>query len=317
MPEGQNRALCQERFRPATIFDGKRQGFLNMAFFDFLKRRHKNPRQELLGLLEGYELPSFPVAVMRVLEMLRDPEAPLDKIAELVTADPGMHIMVLKTVNSAAFGLTKKISNVKHAITLLGKARLETLILPFAVKHSLPSSGYTCFDAGRFWLASARRGCMAGYLAEKINPSIRMESFTGGLLQDMAVPVISAVKESDYCTLIDQWNRDSSVNLKQLERDSIGFDHQAIGALMAEEWGFPDFLTRAILEHHEDIVPGDTLAPVKLASCLRYCQDVEEKELKDFMSGFIHEKTSLPEDVLVEVIDRAFDDASEFAAMFG
>lgn len=289
-----------------------------MAFFDFLKPRRKTSRQELMELLEGYELPSFPVAVMRVLEMLRDPDASMNKIADLITADPGMHIMVLKSVNSAAFGLSKKISNVKHAITLLGRARLETLILPCAVNRSLPSAGYICFDRRKFWLASARKGYLASYLASVLNPSVRMESFTGGLLQDMAVPVISQVKESDYCKLMDKWNigETDSVNLKQLEREVMGFDHQAIGALMAEEWGFPKFLTLSILKHHEEIEAPDKLMPVKLAACLKYYKDNDDQEQKDLICNFIIKKTNISKKPLKDLIDRAFDDASEFAGMF-
>jgi HD-like signal output (HDOD) protein len=142
-----------------------------------------------------------------------------------------------------------------------------------------------------------------------------MESFTGGLLQDMAVPVISNVKEADYCDLIDQWNKDSSVNLKNLEREFIGFDHQAIGALMAEEWGFPDFLTNAILNHHEAITKDDALTAVKLAANLRYCQDESEDD-RAFMIELISRQTELTEQVTGELLDRAFDEASEFASMF-
>lgn len=287
-----------------------------MGLFNFFKRTHRDPRKELVDLLEGYELPSFPVAVMKVLDMLRDPDSPMSQISAFIQADPGMHVMVLKTVNSAAFGLCKSISNVHHATTLLGRARLETLILPLAVKQTMKSKDHHCFDSCRFWLASSKRGCLAALLAAKLNPGTRMEAFTGGLLQDMAIPVISSIKKETYCALVDQWNKDENTNLKNLEIEAMGFDHQAIGGLMAEEWGFPEFLINSVSKHHEDIEDNDMLIGVKLASNLRYCNETNEKNQQIYISNLVCEKTSLEESEVEPLVEQAFKDALEFSLIF-
>ena len=82
------------------------------SMLNILKKRTKNNGQELRDLLSGYQLPSFSSAVINVLGMLRDPESAMNDIAKQLEIDPGMHVKVLKTVNSAAFGLTTKVANI-------------------------------------------------------------------------------------------------------------------------------------------------------------------------------------------------------------
>ncbi|HFC46807.1 MAG TPA: HDOD domain-containing protein, partial [Dissulfuribacter thermophilus] len=80
--------------------------------FKFFQRRKKDPKKALKELLNGFELPSFTQTVMNALKKLRDPDVSLSEVAKEIEKDPGMHVMVLKCVNSAAFGLRKKVSNV-------------------------------------------------------------------------------------------------------------------------------------------------------------------------------------------------------------
>ena len=70
-----------------------------------------------------------------MLAMLRDPESSMTDIAEQLQVDPGMHVKVLKTVNAAAFGLITRVTNLQHAAKLLGRSRLEAIILSHAVRN--------------------------------------------------------------------------------------------------------------------------------------------------------------------------------------
>ena len=75
----------------------------------FKKKRH-DPLAELRGLLGNFELGSFSSSVMNVLDLLRDPESTMAEIAAPIEMDPGMHVKVLRLVNSVGFGLVKKVS---------------------------------------------------------------------------------------------------------------------------------------------------------------------------------------------------------------
>jgi len=252
---------------------------------------------------------------MKVLNMLQDPEESMAAIADAIRSDPGMHIMVLKTVNSAAFGLTKKISNIQHATMLLGRSRLETLILPLGVRKSIPPMDFPCINMRSFWLASARRACLADAVAAYLHPTTRNEAFTSGLLQDMAIPVIINCRQNEYCRTLDQWNNDYETRLDHLEQGTIGFDHQSIGALMAQEWNLPEYLINAILYHHEERDETSIEPAVRLVSHIRYENLQGDGTVMEHTRRFLFNNLDLEDSAISEMLEAAFEHAEEFAAL--
>ncbi len=283
--------------------------------FNFFKKRSKDPKKVLAKLLQGYELPSFPENVMKVLNMLQDPETSMQDIGDAIKTDPGMHVMVLKTVNSAAFGLSKKITNIQHATMLLGRSRLESLILPLGVKQSIPRIDYQCINTMSFWIASARRACLADAIAAYLHPTTRNESFTCGLLQDMAIPVIINSREDEYCKTLQRWNQDQEVNMQTLEQDTFGFDHQKVGALMAQEWNLPDYLINAILFHHEENSQASIEPAIKLVSHIRYGSQAEESEIFTHTTEILLNNLDLEPEEINSMVKTSFENAAEFASL--
>ncbi len=284
-----------------------------MGFIGFLKERikPKDPRKELKKLLEDFELPHFPKVAMFILEGLRDPNVPAFEIARRVSLDPAIHLKVLKTVNSAAFGLSKQVTNIEHAVALLGRARLESLVLPLAVRDSLPQFRASCLNQELFWLAGARRAILARQLAQVLNPRYHVEAFSAGLLQDMAIPVIMHLKEKIYCPTLETWNVEKEVRLDELERQKLGFDHQTIGRLMAEEWNLPDYLVQAVSAHHgfeEGLDPA-----VYLVSHLRYQEDPSESPEGEIIIEEAYERFNLNKDRTRAMLHKAYAEAEELA----
>ncbi len=287
-----------------------------MGFFDFFKKKRKAPGEHLKQLLEDYELPSFPASVMKVLEMLRDPDTPLSDISKLIEADPGMHVKVLKTVNSAAFGLPRKIGNIQHAISLLGKNRLEGIILPIAVRNAIPKTEKLCLKQQDFWRISAKRACLAKAIAGALHPTTQAECFTAGLLQDMAIPVLIHVKEQEYCMTLEMWNEDRQARLEELEKQTFGLDHQTVGALMAEKWQFPDYLLDAILYHHNGSAGSYVPEAVTAVSQIRYREGEEEADEVLCMQQVLEESLGVTSSFSQKILEKAMNEAEEFCVIF-
>ncbi len=214
-------------------------------------RRRKKERQ-VEQFLTGYELPSFPTPVMNVLAKLRDPDCPIHDLAEDLEVDPGLHVKVLRTVNSVAFGLSHKVCSLEHAVSLLGRSRLESLVLSVGVKESLDREQTPdWFDMHNFWLSAARRATLARELAQILHPKTQAEAFTAGLLQDMAVPVMAALKGERYQNLYQHWQAASESDLAELEYAEFHLSHPQLGAGIAERWEFPDLLINTVGSHHQ------------------------------------------------------------------
>lgn len=280
--------------------------------FNFFKRKNKNPKSELKALLGSFELQSFSSTIMNVLATLRDPESSMSDISSQIEMDPGMHVKVLKMVNSAAYGLSQKIGNLHHAVTLMGRSRLESMVLTFAVSSGLPPT-MECMEMDIFWLAAARRACLARSLAQHLHAATEAESFTLGLLQDIALPVIAKAKAADYPDILKEWHSTPDANLIDIERARFGYDHASVGALMAEEWGLPSSLIHAMATHHDLGADSEAEPAVRLVSLIKYFdEDNGMARLERIASG----EYGIHVHLVTEMVEKAFIDADEFARLF-
>ncbi len=233
--------------------------------------RRRDPRAELKSRIGSYELPSFPAAAVGTLSLLRE-DAELSEIAARLVADPGLSVQILRTVNSAAFGLRQPADTVAFAVSLLGRSRVEALVLAAAVADALPDDGP--IDLRRFWKTSAQRACLARDLSGTLNRSGAVEAFTAGLLQDMAVPVLAAAFPDRYVPLYRSAGNAAEVSLCEVEREEFGFDHAEIGAMMAESWDLPEALITGIADHHRD--GGQAPIAVTAASRVRHSDPADD-----------------------------------------
>ncbi|HJN77671.1 MAG TPA: HDOD domain-containing protein [Myxococcota bacterium] len=222
-----------------------------------------DPKQKLRETLGDSALPSFKAVTMQTLRKLRDPEASSQEIAKLVASDPGLSVKVLSTVNSAAFGLRRPATDVGHAINLLGRGGVEGIVLGVAVKNALPMDGADGYDPIMFWRAAAVRAATAKALADALDPKHRMLSFTAGLLQDMAVPLL-AHRASGYGRVLRAWHC-GDVELEAAERHEYGWDHAEVAGWLASDWEFPAVLGDSIVGHHGGC---DSPLPIQLVGLI-------------------------------------------------
>ena len=279
----------------------------------FLKKKKSDPKEIIREVFGDTELPSFPTMVMEVLGLLRNPDVTMGEVAAHLERDPGLSIKVLRTVNSAAFGLTTRVNHVGHAASLLGRSRLESIVLSVAVNVSMPLTEVKGFDQGKFWFTAAKRGCLARLLAHRLHPSTEVEAFTAGLLQDMGIPLLVTRKKEAYVDVYKQWQNDPGAILEELEYDAFGFDHTEVGSVVAEVWELPAYLVEAISGHHSWDDGNAVEQAVQLVSLLR------DSEVDDGTSRMLEIGASdfdTSEDVMSELIAEAFEVASEYRAIF-
>jgi len=280
--------------------------------FNFFKRRPKDPRDELRGLLGEYEVVHFPSTVMSVLSTLRDPDSTTAEIAEKIEVDPGLHVQVLRITNSAAYGLSSKVSSIRHAVTLLGRARLESLVLSHGVARSLPSDGSSCIDITQFWINAARRASLTRFLAQRLHPATQAESFTLGLLQNMALPVLAQFKKDAYSKVYENYVQQENGRLDLLEQEAFGYDHAGVGALMSEVWSFPDNLTNGIAGHHDWDAKSGVTPAVRLASLARFGDECDGDGLALFCQ-ICQSEFAMEDGIIDEALAQADKDAEGFA----
>ena len=262
---------------------------------------------------DGFDIPSFPLAVLNLLTKLRNPDISTNELAADLEIDPGLHVRVLKMVNSAAFGLSRKVSNIQHAISLLGRSRLESLVLSVAVKNGLSQDNKAPWlDMAQFWTAASRRAAIARGLAIKLHPQVQSDVFTIGLLQDIGVLALANREGNRYRDIYLAWQKNDELELCEQERHHFSIDHATLGAQMAESWEFPTSLIEAIRGHHGQEDSDSVPLSVKIAALLKGQPDIDSSAN---LAAKAEQRFELESNMLCELIDIALTESQELSAV--
>ena len=84
----------------------------------------------LRELIDGTtELASLPVTTIRLMELLEDPAAAVDRVLRIIEKDPALTANLLKLCNSAYYGMRRRIGSPREALILLGNKTVIMLAL--------------------------------------------------------------------------------------------------------------------------------------------------------------------------------------------
>ncbi len=279
-----------------------------MSFFG--KRKAASAKKQMQRALGGYRVPQFPAVAMKAMKLLRNDSVSLQDVADIIILDPGISAAMLSLVNSASHALKRPVDTVQHATALLGRSQVESLLVAAAVGRTLPAAS-KYLDMAAFWRTSARRAAIASGFAARLHPTTLSTSYTAGLLQDMAIPILMESKKNDYATLYRSWQNGEAKILEE-ERSRYHWDHAEVASWMCKEWHFPEALNHAIETHHHPL--GDSSAPaVRLVSMLR-CD--EDSRGIDAVVAAATQAFDISSDACVQIIEVGAEQGDATAKLF-
>jgi diguanylate cyclase (GGDEF)-like protein len=218
-------------------------------------------------VLQCPTLPTLPAVAVQVLELTRNAQVPLQKVADVVQNDQALTGRILKTVNSSYYGLSKPCPTISRAIGYLGMNTVKSLVLGFSLVDVLrPGEHDTGFDFIAYW----RRGVYSGSAARQLAAQARVcdpeEAFTAGLLLDIGMLAMNAALGAAYNEVIGAAGVEHAA-VPALERAAYGFTHADVGVRLAERWRLPADQAETIRCHHDSSAAApEHLQLVRLAS---------------------------------------------------
>lgn len=129
-------------------------------------------------IIKGTRLPANRLAVLNLLLVLNDPDSGNDDLAEAINTDVATSYRLLKLINSAAFGLQRKVDSIEQGILLLGRRQLSS----WASMLSLSALDDRPSEILRTAMVRAK---MCELLAEKISEPNIESFFTVGLFSSL------------------------------------------------------------------------------------------------------------------------------------
>ncbi len=217
--------------------------------------------------------PDMPAMCRKVFTHFEDPDTDFGVLAEEMRYDPGMTANVLKLANSAAFSAGEPLDSLRTAFVRLGRKRLSQVIIAQGVAGLLRSTlnGYN-LRPSEFLQHSVWTAIASEELAKTLDIDDSEMLFTAGLLHDIGKVVLSEFIEQsadDFYRLIEEGNQP----FDQIELSVLGFTHAQAGALIMENWRFPNELIQASLCHHSP-QNGNTDRIVHIADMLAYSEGI-------------------------------------------
>jgi putative nucleotidyltransferase with HDIG domain len=189
-------------------------------------------------------------------------------LVQVIDKDPVVTVKVLRVVNSAYYGLTKKITSIDQAVVFLGFNSIKNLALSIAAIGMLPDNPMSGFDGQRYLQHSLICAGIARQLALKLTGADSQDCFIAGLLHDFGKVVVAQFMPVEFRKSLEMslWD---DVPLHEALQKVVGVDHATIGAMLAQKWRFADELVQTIrFQHDPECYDTDMLACVVAANLI-------------------------------------------------
>ncbi len=177
--------------------------------------------------MRAAEAPVSAATVPLLMQAIADPNSSTARVADVVASDSGLAARVLAVANSAAFGLSRQVTEIHQAVSLVGSNMAQTLAI----------AGSTDLLDGASGLPHARDhalhvACAARLLAARVGLSAP-DAFAAGLLHDLGEILLWRRDPDVYRTAYAGW-ADIQEQLRG-ERGMFGTDRDLSTAVVTGE----------------------------------------------------------------------------------
>lgn len=196
-----------------------------------------------------YDIATLPQIAIKVIEVAKDPESGAADLKAVVEGDPALSARVLRMMNSASCGIRTTATNLHQAISYLGFAQIRNLALTASISEMFRTDeGIGRYRRCELWRHMVSVGICARMIAARCRIPNYDDAFLAGLLHDIGIILEDQQAHDSFRGLIEGLTEGRTLTAQ--EQEWLGFDHCALGALVAEAWKFPAGVQAAIRFHH-------------------------------------------------------------------
>lgn len=202
------------------------------------------------------ELPTLPKLHMQLTRLIKSGEYDIHAAATIVEQDQVIAARVLQLVNSSYYGLARKVTNIRDAVSYLGTDCLRGLVLNLelfaAFENSTLAKSFSLQKQHDHALLTAR---FASLICE--GKDCGDLAYAAALLHDIGQLVLAYVIPHEYDEVLRKSEADK-ITLVDLERNAFGFTHADVSAHLLSLWDLPFSLIQVVGYHHSPANISDT-----------------------------------------------------------
>ncbi len=187
---------------------------------------------DLIGRVE--QLPALGEVYQRLVRAIESGESNNEKLAAIVCEDVALTAEILRLLNSAFFGLSRRIESVGQAIGLIGTDVLRAIVASHSVFNR---PDVEAVDADVINRRSQQVAALARRCHQTLNGATRSELadiYLAGMLHEAGALVLAMIDDSDMSEI----KAVLSSNDNTVERLAFGVDRFSVSSHLLELWAF-------------------------------------------------------------------------------
>jgi HD-like signal output (HDOD) protein len=186
-------------------------------------------------------LPPLPEESMRIISAVNDPDISIQALVNVIYLSPTLSARLLGLANSAYFGRTVEITDLRTAIIqVLGVNLVKSFALSLALSAELDTSKCKLFDADFFWSHALVTALIAQKLAVQLNDE-QLEPntvYSTGLLLNIGLLAAVCIVPEELDLVFASTDRiKGSVSTRMLK--VFGQTQYKMGGMLFERWQLP------------------------------------------------------------------------------
>lgn len=245
------------------------------------------PKEELIRRVSDPKV--LPIVARRVLEVIRDENASIAEICRVIEKDQAITTSVLKTANSAFYGLRSEVTSIRRAVVVLGLTTLRKIVFAVSTKLQYKRFGIT---EQLMWDHSIGAAIAARYIASSRWKELEEIAFLGGLMHDLGKVFMNNECPVAYSQVMQTIYNEGESSLSA-EDAIFGYNHTVIGPLVMNKWGLPQIFSVVLEHHHLHCCPLDEV-PLADAARVTACVHTADNMCRHLGIGYRRPDAAAP-----------------------
>lgn len=225
-------------------------------------------------ILKSFQvLPTVPTAAAKAVQLLNEPDVDLNEVADIILADQVITARVIRIINSPLYKLLQEVDSIKQALIYLGPQKIFEIILTSCFLELTDSKCQEGLRIQSCWEHSFGVALVSRSLAEQNHLVSPEQAYVAGILHDIGEVILSQQRRDDFKQVM-QMAHQREIDLYEAEMAYFGASHAEVGALLAEQWRFPDTFVEVIMHHHDPQVESRSALTQIITLADMICTDV-------------------------------------------
>ncbi len=206
---------------------------------------------------ELQDLSTIPASLRKILSLVKNENSSPQDLYRLISHDQAFAERVVRVANSALFGHSGEIKDLRQAILFLGYNRIKSIALGMTIMDIF---SVRPFNIKNLWIHSYEVAFISASVSDFVPMTSPRECFLAGLLHDIGRVILYKFNHQGFlgCGTGD--------DLLEKEKEVFGCTHAEAGAWFAEKAELPEEIVKVIRFHHNPSMTRDYRDSVSIVS---------------------------------------------------